>query len=268
MEKELEQQHTGKINSDINLSMQYLISGFELDLDTLSIHIDQPHIDMLNTMGHENVPETMHLLEYAERFIHANDLESIQKRIAFANDHREDPSYYDRMEIKLMDASGRICFCIINTWSLRPGVIKGLGQNITDLKAVKEIIHDKSASLNAVLESSDDSVFILKCNGDLIEYNQNFLEMMNRFFNIDVVDGLNILSVLPISIREQWAPLIHEACSGNRQNAELTLQNQDAYNFEISVNPILVNGEVNSVSFFIKDVTEKKQDEHVGIFGE
>lgn len=257
MEKELGQQDADSLSNKLNLSKQYLISGFELDLDTLNIHIDQPHMEMLNTMGHENVSDSMSLLEYAERFFHADDFENIQKRVAFANEHRDDPNYYDRMEVRLMDTSGQICYCIINTWSLRPGVVKGLGQNITDLKSVKEIIYDKSASLNAILDSSDDVVFIVKCSGEIVVFNNNFQAMMNRFFGIDVSEGLNILSVLPSKIRDQWAPLISDSCMGKKQLSELTLQREDTYNFEIAANPILVNGKVNSVSFFIKDVTEK-----------
>lgn len=257
MEKELGQQNPGSLSNELNVSKQYLISGFELDLDTLNIHIDQPHIEMLNAMGHQNVPDSMSLLEYAERFFHADDFENIQKRISYASEHRNDPNYYDRMEVRLMDTSGQICFCIINTWSLRPGIVKGLGQNITDLKSVKEIIHDKSQSLNAVLESSDDAVFIVKCSGDIVLFNNNFQSLMSRFFKVDVSEGLNILSVLPAKIRDQWAPLINESCMGKKQIAEMSLRNEDTFNFEIAANPIIVNGEVNSVSFFIKDVTEK-----------
>lgn len=172
MEKVLEQQDAGTISSELNVSRKYLISGFELDLDTLSIHIDQPHIEMLNALGHEHVPDTLHLLEYAERFIHADDFENIQNRVAYANVHRDDPNCYDRMEVKLMDASGQICFCIVNTWRLRPGIIKGMGQNITDLIRAKDFIQEKSESPDTVIDkySIEDEVYFKSKQWEDLEY--------------------------------------------------------------------------------------------------
>ncbi len=257
MEKKFEQNDSVSLNSEVNISKQYLISGFELDLDSLIIHIDQAHIDMLNAMGFENVPESMHLLEYVERFTNQEELERIQKRIAYASERRDDTEYYDRMEVQLLDKVGNVCSCIINTWSLRPGVIKGVGQNITDLKKVKEIITDQTASLNSVIESTDDIIFIVKCSGELVVYNNNFNAMMKNFFNVEIFIGMNILPELPDSISQQWTSLIHNGCLGNKQNSELSILKEDTFHFEISANPIIVNEEVNTVSFFIKDVTEK-----------
>lgn len=257
MEKNFENGETVSLSNEVNPSKQYLISGFELDLDSLNIHIDQSHIDMLNAMGFENVSESMHLLEYVERFIQPEELERIQKRIAFASERRNDPEYYDRMEVQLLDKTGNVCCCIVNTWSLRPGIIKGVGQNITDLKRVKEIITDQNASLNSVIESTDDIIFIVKCNGELVVFNKHFSSMMKDFYNAEIFVGMNILPALPDSISEQWASLIQNGCLGNKQNSELSILNEDAFHFEISANPIIVNEEVNAVSFFIKDVTEK-----------
>jgi PAS domain-containing protein len=182
MEKNFENDDSVSLSNEVNPSKQYLISGFELDLDALKIHIDQSHIDMLSALGYENVPESMHLLEYVERFIHQEEMERIQKRIAYASERRDDPEYYDRMEVQLKDKSGNVCSCIVNTWSLRPGIIKGVGQNITDLKRVKEIITDQNSSLNSVIESTDDIIFIVKCNGELVVFNNNFKTMMKSFF--------------------------------------------------------------------------------------
>ena len=257
MEKNFENDDSVSLSNEVNPSKQYLISGFELDLDALKIHIDQSHIDMLSALGYENVPESMHLLEYVERFIHQEEMERIQKRIAYASERRDDPEYYDRMEVQLKDKSGNVCSCIVNTWSLRPGIIKGVGQNITDLKRVKEIITDQNSSLNSVIESTDDIIFIVKCNGELVVFNNNFKTMMKSFFNVEIFMGMNILPALPDSISEQWTSLIENVSLGNKQNSELSILNEDTFHFEIAANPILVNEEVSSVSFFIKDVTEK-----------
>ncbi|MFN0187622.1 MAG: PAS domain S-box protein [Bacteroidia bacterium] len=257
MEKKFEQNDTVSLNNEGNISKQYLITGFELDLSSLILHIDQAHIEMLNLMGFADVPESMHLLEYVERFIHPEEKERIQKRIAYASERRDDPEYYDRMEVQLLDKAGNVCSCIINTWSLRPGVIKGVGQNITDLKKVKEIITDQTASLNSVIESTDDIIFIVKCSGELVVYNNNFNAMMKDFFNVEIYIGMNILSALPDSISEPWTTLIQNGFLGNKQNSELSILREDTFHFEISANPIIVNEEVKTVSFFIKDVTEK-----------
>ena len=118
MEKKFDQDESVSRTNEVNTSKQYLISGFELDLDSLHIFIDQSHIDMLNSLGFEDIPESMHLLEYVERFIHPGELERIQKRIAYANSRREDPEYYDRMEVQLLDKSGNVCSYIVNQYSI------------------------------------------------------------------------------------------------------------------------------------------------------
>ena len=257
MEKKFEQEDTVSMSNAVIPSKKYLISGFELDLDSLTIYIDQAHIEMLTDLGHLDVPESMNMLEYASRFVDESDHEFLKQSIANASEQRNNSDYTNRLELRLKSAKNEISYFLLNSWNLRPGIVKGHGQNITDFKTVKGLLVDQFASLHAVIESTDDIIFIVKCNGDLVVFNRNFESMLMRFLNISIKEGMNILETLPEHIRDQWSPLINQACSGIRQTSELALVKEDTFHFEISANPILVNEEVSSVSFFIKDVTEK-----------
>jgi len=236
---------------------QYLISGWELDLDNLIIYLDPSHLEMLQALGHEEVPENMNLLEYAARFVHVDDHLYLQEHVQYAIEHREDLHYSDRLELRLLNVEGFVLYFIINSWNLRPGMIKGHGQNITDFKSVKGIMNENTAFLKAVIESTSDYFFIVQCNGTLVLFNENFKNIIQSFFSVDILEGDNILSYLPEAIKQQWANIIHDACQGVKQETEMTLELNETYHVEVSANPIFQDGHLSSISFFVKDITAK-----------
>ena len=81
MEKKFEQEDTVSMSNAVIPSKKYLISGFELDLDSLIIYIDHAHIEMLTDLGHLDVPESMNMLEYASRFVDESDHEFLKQSI-------------------------------------------------------------------------------------------------------------------------------------------------------------------------------------------
>jgi two-component sensor histidine kinase/PAS domain-containing protein len=246
--------------SDLSLTIDrlYLVAGWELDLDHLIFYLDSLHKDLLLGLGYENIPDSLTLLEYAERYVYPDDVKVVQERYEFALSSKEDTSYTDRFELRLKAVDGKVYYFLINSWLLRPGVIRGQGQNITDLKSAHHLIEDTSASLKSVIENTDDYIFIAKCSGELVAFNTNFRTILSDFYGINIEVGENILKVIPEVLYKQWTPLLFAACEGNKQIKELDIQlNNIWYHIEISVNPIFKNETVSSVSFFIRDITTK-----------
>ncbi|MBL0096879.1 MAG: hypothetical protein IPP46_10575 [Bacteroidetes bacterium] len=238
--------------SDLSLTIDrlYLVAGWELDLDHLIFYLDSLHKDLLLGLGYENIPDSLTLLEYAERYVYPEDVKVVQERYEFALSSKEDTSYTDRFELRLKAVDGKVYYFLINSWLLRPGVIRGQGQNITDLKSAHHLIEDTSASLKSVIENTDDYIFIAKCSGELVAFNTNFRTILSDFYGINIEVGENILQVIPEVLYKQWTPLLFGACEGNKQIKELDIQlNNIWYHIEISVNPIFKNETVSSVSF-------------------
>lgn len=257
MEKHLESDNTSKYIQAGNPNREYLIAGFELDLETLTLYLDQPHMEMLEIMGHTGVPESMHLLEYATRFLEESQLSSVQERIALANEQRENVDFYDRIELKLVAEDGTVRYCIVNLWFLRPGMLKGIGQNITDLKFVKEVLNDQASSLQAVIESTNDKVFLLTSHGELITYNHHFAEWMQLFFGLTISEGMDLINNFPEEKKGEWTDLMNQVGLGEKQFLEMSILKEDTFHFEIAAHPIFTHQKVSSISFFVKDVTEK-----------
>ncbi len=235
----------------------FVVAGWELDLDTLLLYPDSAHRELLSALGYEDVPEVISLLEYAQRFVIPEDEELIRARVDFAISQRNNPSYADRFELRLKAADKQVHFFLINSWAVRPGIIKGQGQNISDLKTVRNLIRETSSSLKAVIENTDDYIFIVKCSGELVIFNDKFKQVMADFYSINISPGLNILDMIPAELAAQWHPLLLAASDGQRQVQEMDVKLENVYRVEVAVNPIVENSIVDSVSFFIKDITAK-----------
>ena len=244
-------------NQSRRVNCLYTVAGWELDLESLQFTLDHPHLGMLKALGHSETPENLSLLEYSQRFIAEESYTVVQERLKYAVENKEDPEYADRFEITMKSEDGEKFYFLVNTWLLRPGVVRGQGQNITDLKHVKSELDHSAASLRSVIENSDDYIFIVNVSGEIIVFNENFRQVMNDFFDIQVKEGINLANAVPAEVYGKWMPLFHAACEGNRSNNELDIKLNDVNRLEVAVNPIKSKGEVTGVSFFIRDITDK-----------
>lgn len=235
----------------------YVVAGWELDLDSLIISLDSLHVELLSAMGYAHVPASLSLLEYAEQYVYPDDVMLIRNRFEYALSKREHPDYSDRFELRLQAVDGGVYYFIINSWSVRPGLIKGQGQNITDMKVMRNRFEDTASSLKAVIENTDDYIFIVNTSGELLMFNNNFSSVLRDFFNIEIEKGLNILEAIPGVLYDQWYPLLQLAIGGQRHMQEMDIKLKELHHIEISVNPILKKEEIVSVSFFIRDTTAR-----------
>ena len=239
------------------VSCLYSVAGWELNLDTLEFTIDLQHQEMLKALGYKESEETLNLMEYAQRFIAESCHEIIQEKLQYAVENRDDPQYADRFEITLKGEDGHHFYFLVNTWLLRPGVVRGQGQNISDLKQVSNDLTNSFASLRSVIENSDDYIFITNCEGELLIFNERFKEVMAEFYQLDLQEGMNIGKEIPQKIYNEWYPLLETACAGQRTSAEMAVLLNEMNHLDVAVNPIISNGKVIGVSFFIRDITDK-----------
>lgn len=237
--------------------MLYNVFGWELDLDSLRIQLDKPHREMLEALGYIEIQESLTLLEYVETFVYKEDHQHLQDRLMNAIDQSGNADYSDRFELRLKSADGVILSCLVNSWQLRPGLLRGQGQNISDLKESKARVAQTSASLKAVIENSTDYVFILNTDGTLLQYNRLFAEVMRDFHHVECKEGINLIEEISPGLAAVWVPLFERSKQGERIIEELDVQLNDLHRVEVAVNPVIMDGVIDSISFFIRNITSK-----------
>ncbi|MFT3827713.1 MAG: PAS domain S-box protein [Chitinophagaceae bacterium] len=124
---------------------------------------------------------------------------------------------------------------------------------------------DKEINLNAIIETFDGFVWSVNSNLEYIILNSAVRKKVKQLLGIDIRPGdkmLDILELLDPSKTPEWKKLYQRGFEGIQQKViqRFVLENEVVY-FDIAVNPIVENDIVIGFSCFVRDVTEKVQNE-------
>lgn len=120
-------------------------------------------------------------------------------------------------------------------------------------------ILEQEANLKALIENTEDGIWSINQDFEIIIINSNFAKFYRKVFNITLEKGTNVRGLFPKMQKYQWDDLFEQALNGE----SLTIE--DAYRvndmliyFEISFNPILrSDGSVSGVAIFGNNITER-----------
>lgn len=137
--------------------------------------------------------------------------------------------------------------------------IGGKSTEITHLKLTEQALKDSEANLKAILDSSSESIWSLNKNYEIVYANEIVRRDFLQSFGFPLEKGTKILDCLPESLRNLWK----ERYSQVLQNKVLHFNDKvptidKVFYLEISMNPILVNGQVVGVAVFSKNITKEK----------
>lgn len=245
---------TGPNPSQASLNV---VVGWELNIDNLEFTTDQQHRDLLASMGEASPAETYPLMNYVSAFVIDEDAAVVYDRLAYAKANRDNPDYTDRFELRMKSPDGRVNYFLINTWLLRPGIFRGQGQNITDLKIIRHKLEVSSATISSLLECTGDYIFICRTDTSILSWNSRFSKLMADQFGVELTPKLQLVAVVPEHIYEQWKPYVSGASEGMRSTFEMDIQLADFHHIEVSVNPVMEGIHVAAIAFFIRDVTDR-----------
>lgn len=138
-------------------------------------------------------------------------------------------------------------------------------KNVTERKRTEETLKEKLATLNAVLESTDNSIFAIDIQYRYMAFNSQFKAAMEKAYGLDIEVGVNALELmkrgpdgdkavqhLDRAIHEGPFTIVEEF-----GNPDLSR----GY-FELSYNPIKTEtGEVLGIAIYSQDITERKNAE-------
>ena len=130
--------------------------------------------------------------------------------------------------------------------------------NITNQHlAVKEL--DKSRMhLNAIMENSLESIWSINTCYEIQFINNTFYNDFYNNFGVKLTNGTNLLRSIPLPIRAKWKERYDRGLNNESFTFvdEISVPNKTIY-IEVYVNPIVVEGKVQGVSFYGRDTTER-----------
>lgn len=131
-----------------------------------------------------------------------------------------------------------------------------------------EEITTKESNLRSILENTDDEIFLINSQYQLIDFNKNFENNFYARYGVFVENGRNIFSMLPKEyndLSEKLKVRIDRALQG-QQRTYYDTTNLGYYESitEVKIFPIRSNTRnITGVSIFVRDCTEQKRSEDI-----
>lgn len=113
------------------------------------------------------------------------------------------------------------------------------------------------ANLRALIESTEDLIWSVDLDFRLLTFNRVAQEAVERSFGVRAKAGMCFVELFPPERAALWPPMFERALAEGPFRVEFSLL--DGRTLELSLNPILDNGEAIGISVFGKDITERKQ---------
>lgn len=224
-----------------------LNSGFYwIFIETYGIELKKG-TSILESMEHINSTLTQ---EWKERCINALSGTPIKVEDVFEIDGRR---YYWEIHFKS---------------STRPDgsqVISVYSRDITVRKAYQKKIVENEANLRSILNTIEDSIWLINTNYELIDFNKDFYKTYKSAFGVKLRKGVNILAFIPDSapdIKEKWRVRYENSLKGRPgKYVDSYLVNEDWRTFEIKTYPIVENSVVTGVTVYSRDITNQTRAE-------
>lgn len=138
----------------------------------------------------------------------------------------------------------------------------GTIQDITERRLADELIRKTQANLSAIIENTQDSIWAINVDYQIIYINNIFKEAFLDSFGVQLEEGMNILNAVPNSMRKVWKSRYDRAFKNEHYIIEDKFDLKGSIIFiELSVNPIVIDGNVVGASLFSRNITERKQAE-------
>jgi PAS domain S-box-containing protein len=117
--------------------------------------------------------------------------------------------------------------------------------------------HNAQANLIALIDSAEDLIWSVDIDYRLVAFNRAFQRIFELDYGVKAAVGMNPQDLLPPERAALWRPLYERAFKEGPFRVEYSLV--DGRILELSLNPIVVDGEATGVSVFGKDITDRER---------
>ena len=132
-------------------------------------------------------------------------------------------------------------------------------EDITGLRNEGDAPHSAGANLSALIESTEDLIWSVDLDYNLLTFNQAFQDNLDNTFGVRAVSGMRLEEWLAPERVRLWPPMYGRALSEGAFRTEYSMLNGRI--LELSFNPIRQDGRTTGVSVFGKDITQAKAAE-------
>jgi PAS domain S-box-containing protein len=143
------------------------------------------------------------------------------------------------------------------------GEIIGMCGISTDVTAVKEatmMVIERESNLHGILESVSERVWSVDKNLNIVYTNTIFFNDFFNAYGVALIKGLNIIKSIPdLKEREKWEKRYKQVIKKKEplQFISKIKAPNKSYFLDVVMYPILVHDQVEGISVFSKDITEK-----------
>ncbi|MDO9254547.1 MAG: PAS domain S-box protein, partial [Bacteroidales bacterium] len=175
---------------------------------------------------------------------------------------------WETVEIEILHLDGSIRTVLWNSATLfepdgkTPIATIAQGQDITIRKQAEKAKETQHALLKSLLNSPKDIlIFSLDKNYCYTAFNENHREEMKSVWNADIKVGTNILDCMYLDEIRALAKNSMDCALNGEAISEIQHQPEPDIYYEFNWNPIWLNEEVEGVTVFIRDISERRKEE-------
>jgi PAS domain S-box-containing protein len=144
-------------------------------------------------------------------------------------------------------------------------IISVFSRDITVRKAYQRKILESEANLRSILNTIEDSIWLVDANYELIDFNKEFFRKYKLAYGVKLSKGKNILDLLPENnpeLRETWRLRYESALRGRTgKYFDTYLVDKDWRTYEIKTYPIVENASVTGLTVYSRDITNQTRAE-------
>jgi len=146
-------------------------------------------------------------------------------------------------------------------------VISVFSRDITLRNAYQKRILESEANLRSILNTIDNSIWLVNTRFELIDFNKEFYRSYKLAFGVRLEKGRNILELLPEQmpeLRDQWLERYENGLKGRPgKYFDTYLLGEELRTYEIKTYPIVENGKVTGLTIYSRDITQQKKTEDI-----
>lgn len=138
-------------------------------------------------------------------------------------------------------------------------IISVFSRDITVRKAYQKKIIENEANVRSILNTIEDSIWLVNTSYELIDFNKEFYKQFKETYNIKLMKGENALELIPSidpELKETWRQRYESGLKGRPGKYIDTVQDGNEKRiFEIKTFPIIENGVVRGLTVYSRDIT-------------
>jgi len=138
-------------------------------------------------------------------------------------------------------------------------------RDVSVRKAYQKKIIGNEANLRSILNTIENSIWLVNSNFELIDFNKEFFKLYKLAFGVKLVRGRDIFEFVPEhmpEMRETWRVRYEAGLTGRPGKfIETFAIGNSLRTFEIKTYPIIEDGQVTGLTIYSRDITQQREAE-------